>query len=58
MISHLPSEPPDVIDSIHGPALLTAEETGTQTYMDLSLADWEQIKRVCRRVQPAAQFPS
>uniref|UniRef100_A0A7S3VP18 Uncharacterized protein n=1 Tax=Dunaliella tertiolecta TaxID=3047 RepID=A0A7S3VP18_DUNTE len=57
LISNLPEEPPHVSPaSINGPALLTGEDFHTGDYVDLTMEDWEKIKRICKAVQPNAMF--
>lgn len=57
LISNLPDEPPAVSpDSIQGPAILTVEMVNTQQYVDLSTADWDKLKTLCRKFQPSAMF--
>lgn len=50
-----PSEPPEVWpDSIHGAALLAAERLGTGDFVDLTTRDFEELKKLCKGIQPSA----
>eukprot|EP00199_Chlamydomonas_sp_CCMP681_P003500 CAMPEP_0119101814 /NCGR_PEP_ID=MMETSP1180-20130426/761_1 /TAXON_ID=3052 ORGANISM="Chlamydomonas cf sp, Strain CCMP681" /NCGR_SAMPLE_ID=MMETSP1180 /ASSEMBLY_ACC=CAM_ASM_000741 /LENGTH=171 /DNA_ID=CAMNT_0007085991 /DNA_START=102 /DNA_END=617 /DNA_ORIENTATION=+ len=56
LIANLPEEPPELsLSSISGPVLLSASDKN-DNYKNLTLEDWETIKKACRDVQSNALF--
>jgi hypothetical protein len=54
---NLPLEPPQLSpDSIHGPALITADSIPSEEFADLGLIEWGRIKETCTCAVPAAVF--
>jgi hypothetical protein len=49
LAAHLPQEPPEVSpSSISGPVLVTADDIKTEEFVELSLDDWEKLKKLCQ----------